>query len=99
MRSLQNELLLLHLVFIMLTKKKNNMHTIPIESLDKNISSLIKKAINGEEVIFSDKEKPVAKIEPLPNGKKQRKFGSAKGTILYMAEDFDDTPEDFKEYI
>ena len=75
------------------------MYTIPLESLDKNISSLIKKALKGEEVIFSEKEQPVAKIEPLSVNKKPLKFGSAKGSILYIAGDFDETPEDFKNYM
>lgn len=77
------------------------MYTIPLESLDKNISSLIKKAIDGEEVIFSDNKKPVAKIEPLKTEKKSVALarGSARGVILYMADDFDETPEDFKDYI
>ena len=77
------------------------MHKIPIESLNKKISSLVKKAIKGEEVIFSDQEKPVAKIEPLTTAKKPVKLarGCAKDIILYMADDFDETPEDFKDYI
>jgi len=75
------------------------MQKIPLESLDNKISTLIKKAIGGEEIIFSEHERPVAKIEPLHNGKKQRKFGSAKGIILYMSDDFNETPDDFKDYM
>jgi len=75
------------------------MHAIPLESLDKKISLLVKKAIKGEEVIFVEQEKPVAKIEPIPINKKPLKFGSGKGSILYMADDFNETPEDFKDYM
>jgi hypothetical protein len=30
---------------------------------------------------------------------KTRNFGSMKGLVLYMADDFDDTPEDFNDYL
>ncbi len=75
------------------------MQTIPLENLDKSFSALIKKAIAGEIIIFSEHEKPVAKVEPIQQGKKPLKFGSGKGTILYIAKDFNETPEDFKDYI
>lgn len=75
------------------------MEKIPLESLEEKVSVAIKKALIGEEVVFVEGEQPVAKVEPLPGRKKALKFGSAKGTILYMAEDFDDTSEDFKDYI
>ena len=81
--------------------KDGKMLTIPIESLDKNISSLVKKAIKGEEIIFSEKERPVAKIEPVISGKKPVSLarGFAKDIILNMSDDFDEIPEDFKDYI
>ncbi len=75
------------------------MQTIPLENLDKNLSAIIKMAIAGEKIIFSEGEKPVAKIEPIQQGKKPITFGSAKGSILYIADDFDETPEDFKDYV
>jgi len=41
---------------------------------------------------------PAQMSKPAPSGK-QRKAGSAKHDILYMAPDFDATPEDFKDYM
>ena len=77
------------------------MQKIPLESLDKKISSIIKKAIEGEEVIFLEDEKPVAKVEALHNGKKTvaSARGCARDIVLYIADDFNETPEDFKDYI
>jgi len=77
------------------------MQKIPMESLDKQFSSLIKKAIDGEEVIFLEDEKPVARLEPLLNEKKPVALarGAAKNVVLYMADDFNDTPEDFEDYM
>ena len=59
-------------------------------------------------------EQVIALVRQLPEEQKQRvldqlagssklkkrpKFGSAKNDILYMAPDFDETPEDFKDYM
>lgn len=77
------------------------MQTIPLENLDKKFSALIKRAIAGEKIIFSEHEKPVAKVEPILLSKKPvaDARGCAKGIILFMADDFDETPEDFKDYV
>ena len=48
------------------------MQTIPLESLYKNISSLIKRAIEGEEVIFSVQEKSVAKSRAVTQWEKTK---------------------------
>lgn len=77
------------------------MQTIPLENLDKNLSAIIKMAIAGEKIIFSEGEKPVAKIEPIQSPKKPvaDARGCAKDIILFIADDFDETPEDFKGYV
>jgi hypothetical protein len=36
---------------------------------------------------------------PLDQPKRPRKSGSGKGQILYIAPDFDATPEAFKDYV
>jgi prevent-host-death family protein len=60
-------------------------------------SELIQKAIAGEEVIIAKDNKPVVKIVPIVTPGRKRVPGSAKGQI-WMAADFDATPEDFKNY-
>jgi antitoxin (DNA-binding transcriptional repressor) of toxin-antitoxin stability system len=55
--------------------------------------------LHGEEVLIMDKNEPVAKVIPLKSpGKKPRIFGSAKG-LIKMSDDFNETPEDFKDYM
>lgn len=61
-------------------------------------SELVQKAMLGEEVIIAKDNKPVLKLVPLANPRLARKPGSGKGQILYIAPDFDETPEAFKEY-
>jgi antitoxin (DNA-binding transcriptional repressor) of toxin-antitoxin stability system len=52
----------------------------------------------GEEVIIARDNKPVLRLMPLKDPRQPRQPGSARGEI-WMAEDFDETPEDFKEYL
>jgi prevent-host-death family protein len=61
-------------------------------------SELVQKAVSGEEVVIARDNKPLLRLVPLaaPGGK--RKPGSAKGRV-WIASDFDRTPEDFEDYI
>ena len=61
-------------------------------------SELVQKAMLGEEVIIAKDNKAVVKLVALTPPQRSRKPGSAKGRI-WMAPDFDATPEDFKEYV
>jgi len=56
---------------------------------------------NGEDVVIMQGSKPVAKLVPLPSlpERPRPQFGSAKGLILYMADDFDAPLDDFAEYM
>jgi prevent-host-death family protein len=64
-----------------------------------HFSKLVQKAMLGEEVIIAKDNKPVLKLVPLNKPKQRRRPGSGKGQILYVAPDFDATPEDFKDYV
>jgi prevent-host-death family protein len=64
-----------------------------------HFSRLVQKAMLGEEVIISKDNKPVLKLVPLTAPTRPRKPGSGKGQILYIAPDFDATPEAFKDYV
>ena len=55
----------------------------------------------GDEVVIIENDQPVARIVPA-EGQPQRsprRPGTLRGTVLYMAADFDAPLEDFKEYI
>ena len=75
------------------------MQVIQVEHTNEMLTALVDKAINCEEIIFTKKEKPVVKMNSLPIEKKPLQYGSGKDVILYIADDFDETPEEFKEYI
>ena len=74
------------------------MQVIQIEKTSEMLTELVDKAINGEEIIFTKMEKPVVKMNSLPIEKKPLQYGSGKDVILYIADDFNETPEEFKEY-
>jgi len=62
-------------------------------------SELVQKALLGDEVVIAKDNKPLLKLVALEPPKQVRKPGSARDQILYMAPDFDLTPEDFKDYV
>lgn len=62
-------------------------------------SELIERAMAGEEVVIARANRPVLKLVPFHNRRRQLKPGSARHEILSIAPDFDDTPDDFGEYL
>jgi len=68
-----------------------------IADAKSRFSELVQRAMVGEEVIIAKDNKPVVKLIPLVTRGKARKPGSAKGKI-WIAPDFDATPDDFKDY-
>ena len=61
------------------------------------LHDLIDSVVNGEEVIFTQDDLPVAKLVAVPQAKPRPQFGSARG-LFEMAEDFNAPLEDFDEY-
>ncbi len=76
------------------------MRTIAIEQADGHLAEIIDKLAPGEEVVLTRDDKQVATIKAsLPTVREAPQFGTLKGTILYIAPDFDDIPEGFEEYL
>jgi antitoxin (DNA-binding transcriptional repressor) of toxin-antitoxin stability system len=63
-----------------------------------NLSDLVDAAINGEEVILLNGDRPAIKLMPIQSVKPNRQPGSAKG-LIWMSDDFDEPLEEFKEYM
>ena len=59
------------------------------------LSALIEKVINGEEVIIKKAGKPVAVLNKYQNHAVSRSPGAFKGKI-HIADDFDEMPEDIE---
>ena len=61
-------------------------------------SELVQKAVSGEEVVIARDNRPLLRLAPLAAAAGKRKPGSARGRV-WMAPDFDRTPEDFGDYV
>lgn len=73
---------------------------IPVEEAQATLKELIDKLAPGEEVILTQNQRPVAKLIGERSARLPRPApGMGKGSILYMAPDFDEPMEEFREYM
>jgi antitoxin (DNA-binding transcriptional repressor) of toxin-antitoxin stability system len=70
-----------------------------IHEAKTQLSKLIQAAVNGKQVIIARGNKPIVRLEVLPEARSHRIIGNAKGLILSMADDFDEPLNDFKDYM
>lgn len=78
------------------------MTAVSIKEAKAKLSELIHELKPGGEVIIMEKNVPVARLVPAvapPRQRRPRCPGTLRGTVLYMAPDFDAPLEDFKEYM
>jgi prevent-host-death family protein len=76
------------------------MPTVTIEEAQNKLSELIHRLTPGEEVVITENDQPVARlVASAPQQRKPRQLGTLRGTVLYMAPDFDAPLDDFKEYM
>lgn len=72
--------------------------TIDLATAPQWLLDLVEEAERPGEVVLTDQGEPVAKIIALPHpARTARRPGSARGVILHMADDFDATPEEFRD--
>jgi prevent-host-death family protein len=69
-----------------------------IAQAKSRFSELVDKALLGEEIVISRDNKPLLKLIPVGTSVR-RKPGSAKGEVIYIAEDFDAPLSDFADYV
>jgi prevent-host-death family protein len=74
------------------------MYQIDLDKAKAQLASLLQTALDGEEVVITQNDRPVVKLMPISNATPRRRSGSAKGMIT-MADDFDQPLEDFAEYL
>jgi prevent-host-death family protein len=70
-----------------------------IHQAKTHLSKLIRKALDGEEVIIANRDKPLVRLEAVRPKKTARKLGSGKGLVTYIAPDFDEPLKDLAEYM
>jgi len=69
-----------------------------VHQAKSQLSSLIERALTGEEVIIARNNRPTVRLEVLPESRRKRKLGTLKGLVKSMADDFDAPLEDFDGY-
>jgi prevent-host-death family protein len=74
------------------------MTEVTIHEAKTHLSRLIQDVLRGEEVIITRNHDPVAKLVPIAEAKRGRKFGRLRGKIE-MTDDFDAPLPDFEEYM
>ena len=74
--------------------------SIPVEEAQAKLKKLIDQLAPGEELVITENQQPVAKLVGQRPARLSRPApGLGKGSILYMAPDFDEPLEEFKEYV
>ncbi len=77
------------------------MQKLPLEQAEGHLAEIVEKMSPGEEIELTRDNKPVARIVATSpkSPRKPRQPGTLRGTVLYVAPDFDAIPEGFEEYI
>ncbi len=66
------------------------MSTVSLEEAQAHLPELIASLHEGEEIVITRDHLPVAKlIGQIPSDRLPRQPGTLKGTVLYLAPDFD----------
>ena len=71
------------------------MTQMTLQAAEKSWAEILQKVLNGEETIIERDGKPIARV--LPYKAEEDWFGMDEGTG-WIADDFDETPEEFLEY-
>jgi prevent-host-death family protein len=66
-----------------------------VHQAKSQLSKLIQKALQGEEIIISNRHKPVVRLSALKSRKRQLGF---LGPDVWMSEDFAAPLKDFRDY-
>jgi antitoxin (DNA-binding transcriptional repressor) of toxin-antitoxin stability system len=76
------------------------LQTIAVQEAEGHLAEIIERLPPGEEILLTRDDKPIATLRAtLEPERRVPQLGTLKGTILYIAPDFDDIPEGFEDYL
>ena len=76
------------------------MGTVTIEEDQASLPDLVHRLSPDEEVVITENDQPVARlVKSSPPLSTKRSLGTMKGSVLYLAPDFDAPLDDFREYM
>lgn len=76
------------------------MASVSLSEAQARLPEIVHGLMADEEVVITENDQPVARLVKSarqPPGK--RRLGTMKGSVIYMAPDFDAPLEDFREYM
>ena len=74
------------------------MSSLTVQEAQRKLSELIHDLKPGDEVVITDNDEPVARLVAAEHrSQARRRPGTLRGTVKYMAPDFDAPLDDFKE--
>jgi antitoxin (DNA-binding transcriptional repressor) of toxin-antitoxin stability system len=80
--------------------RKTHMQSVTLQESQSHLAEIIDNLPPGAEVVITREDKPVATIRAMAlTPRKPRQLGTLRGSVLYMAPDFDAIPEGFEEYV
>ena len=75
------------------------MLNITVADAQADLQRLISLAMHGEQIIISYDGNHHVLLQPIATESSPRRLGTGKGLLVYMADDFDKTPDEFQEHI
>ena len=75
------------------------MIEVNIHEAKTQLSRLINAVLEGEEVVISKRNNPVARLVPLEKPQIVRQLGWGGADGMWMADDFDAPVDDFADYM
>lgn len=73
------------------------MSTVTVHEAKTHLSRLIRRALEGEEIVISRGKDPLVRLVPIKKPRRKRVIGDYKGRID-ISDDFDAPLEDLAEY-
>ncbi len=72
------------------------MQQIELSQARLNLADLLSEALKGEEIVFTENNRPVLRLTRIADPKPKRTLGTAQGQV-WMSPDFNDSYEDFSD--
>lgn len=74
--------------------------TITLAEAQATLSDLVHRLVPGEEMVITENDRQVATLVASSKDEQRiPRLGTQKGTVLYMAPDFDAPLDDFADYM
>jgi antitoxin (DNA-binding transcriptional repressor) of toxin-antitoxin stability system len=78
--------------------KEKRRASVTIQEAQARLPELVHRLSPEEEVVIIEDEQPVTRlVKSAPQPSVKRRLGTMKGSVLYMAPDFDAPLDDFRE--